>query len=969
MNKHGKKLLALVLTSQLVLGGMVTGGTLAKAEGEVIPDIHHGEASTSQENPTTAEMMVAPAPLSIKTTTLPEAEVGQPYSVTIDVYGGIAPYSFQVTGLPKGMHVSPDGIISGTPTSITSGAAVSVVVSDASVPIPLQAKQSYSLKTVYHRSDIADRIHIEKIGEYAVGMTNADGGVAEIVKYNKDNGKMYLVNGSATPPSLEIIKLGQGKGQSQLDKTILVKELSETDGFVFGDLTSVDIDHVKKRVYVAVQEKDPMKQGKILALDYEGNLTASCTAGVQPDMVKVTADGRYVLTADEAEPRLGSQDAPGSITIVDTDTGESTQLYFDHPQVIDDAVHIRDKRNLVNGVIAQAAGKEEAKYDLEPEYIALSEDHKTAYVALQENNAIATVDIASKKVLSVKSLGYKDFNTVVNALDLQKDGNILLENAPFQGVYMPDGIKAATMNGQTYLFTANEGDATEWPGMTNAVTVKDLKANLDPNSEAYSFLRGTTKYDKVEAAADFGKNGIYLFGGRSFSIWKADTMEQVFDSGSDFETITGQRLPDYFNASNSKIAKDDRSTKKGPEPEGIELGVVGSRTLAFVGLERVGGIMTYDVTNPETPAFVNYTNTRIFQDSNGKANLDTDTGPEGIEFIPAVNSPTGQPLLLAAFEVGGRVGVYQLNVTQVTLDHNTVSLTAGGSSTKLNAVVRPAGGSDTSVAWSSSDTSVATVDAQGTIQPRQVGTTVVTAVSSDGYGSAQSIVKVTANNIDNPGPSPKPNPPATPGPTTPTPKPVVTPAPTPEKQPEPTPQVPQPSVPLPSDVKGHWAASYIQTLLDKGIVVGRPDGSFKPNDKITRAEYMAVLFRSLNMEQIADAGSTFTDVSPEAWYGPYVGALTVSGIITGFPDGRLQPNQVMTREEACVILYRAWKNKLPSGAGAKQVDASQLSSWSRDAVIALVQAGIIQGGSNGDLKLKQTITRAEVAKMVAAVLS
>ena len=964
MNKHGKKLLAIVLTSQLVLGGMVTGGTLVKAEGEVIPDIPHGEAPASQETASILEMAAVSAPLSIKTTKLPDAEVGQPYSVTIAVYGGIAPYSFQVSGLPKGLHMSPDGIISGMPTSITNG-AVSVMVTDASTPSPLQATQSFQLNTVYHRSNITDRISIEKIGEYAVGTTNPDGGVAEIVKYNKDNGKMYLVNGSATPPSLEIVNLGQGKGQLSLDKTVLVKDLSEADGFVFGDLTSVDIDRVKKRVYVAVQEKDPMKQGKILALDYEGNLIASYKAGVQPDMVKVTPDGRYVLTADEAEPRLGSPDAPGSVTIVDTDHGESTQLYFDDPQVIDDAVHIRDKSRLVNGVIAQAAGKEEAKYDLEPEYIALSEDHKTAYVALQENNAIASVDIASKKVLSVKSLGFKDFNTAANALDLQKDGSILLENVPFKGVYMPDGIEAAAINGQTYLFTANEGDATEWPGMTNAVSVKDLKANLDPNSEAYTFLRGTTKFDKVEAAADFGKDAIYLFGGRSFSIWKAGTMEQVYDSGSDFETITGQRLPDYFNASNSKIAKDDRSTKKGPEPEGIELGVVGSRTLAFVGLERVGGIMTYDVTNPEAPAFVNYTNTRVFQDSNGKANLDTDTGPEGIEFIPAANSPTGQPLLLAAFEVGGRVGVYQLNVTQVTLDRNALSLTAQGSSMKLNAVVRPAGGSDAAVSWSSSDTSVATVDAEGTVQPRKAGTAVITATSADGYGSAQAVVTVlTAPITDNPGP--RPGIPTTPDTTT-TPAPVVT----PEKNPEPANPTPKPYVPTPADVKGHWAASYIQKLLNKGIVVGRPDGSFKPNDKITRAEYIAMLFRSLNMEQIAIAGSTFKDVSPEAWYSPYVGAMQVSGIITGFPDGSLQPNQVMTREEACVILYRAWKNKLPSSAGteAKHVDESQLSPWSKDAVMALVQAGILQGSSDGNLKLKQAITRAEVAKMVAAVLA
>lgn len=102
----------------------------------------------------------------------------------------------------------------------------------------------------------------------------------------------------------------------------------------------------------------------------------------------------------------------------------------------------------------------------------LSDDQTIAYVALQENNAIAAIDIASKQVLWVKGLGFKDLSLPNNALDLVKDNKVNLENVPFFGTYMPDGIDQYTVGGKTYLFTANEGDATEWDSKVNVSSVK-----------------------------------------------------------------------------------------------------------------------------------------------------------------------------------------------------------------------------------------------------------------------------------------------------------------------------------------------------------------------------------------------------------------------------------------------------------------------------------------------------------------
>lgn len=688
--------------------------------------------------------------LGIASTSLPDATAGSRYSVSLSVYGGTAPYSFAAAGLPEGLSLDAvSGTISGTPLDAGS-ATVSLTVYDSASPsakaealLPLNIKKAAAAPT-------EDAISITKIGGYSVGTTSEDGGVAEIIRYNRDNGKFYLVNGSTHPASVDIVNLKDGI-HPEKEASINVEQLAETGGFIYGDLTSVDINTVTKHIAVAVQEEDALKNGKVLVLDYDGKLLETYEVGVQPDMIKYTADGRYILTADEAEPRTLAGDPEGSVTIIDTVTRAVNLVKFDNPALIDNRVHIRGAVDPVTKLITGEGEKEDAIRDLEPEFIELSEDQSTAYISLQENNAMAAIDIASRKLLWVKGLGVKDLSSPENALDLLNDGIINLENAPFYGVYMPDGISQYSVNGKTYLFTANEGDATEWDSKENATKISKVKGSLDPDSAAAKFLNGNTKYDGVEVMSDMGNDGIYLYGGRSFSIWDADTMTQVYDSGSDFEKITAERLPAYFNASNSNTTLDSRSSKKGPEPEYVKVGKVGKKALAFVGLERIGGLMTYDVTDPEQPQFVNYINSREFTPKN---NLETDTGPEGIEFIQAADSPTGLPLVLVANEVGGTVAVYQLNVTKLSLDRASLSLKAGGTGTTLKAAVEYGSGAEQGLSWSSSNAAVASVDQNGTVTPRSAGTVVVSVYSADGYGMAESHVSVAAADPVLPGQAP-----------------------------------------------------------------------------------------------------------------------------------------------------------------------------------------------------------------------
>src|SRR3546814_3322993 len=146
---------------------------------------------------------------------------------------------------------------------------------------------------------------------------------------------------------------------------------------------------------------------------------------------------------------------------------------------------------------------------------------------------------------------------------------------------------------------------------------------------------------------------LYSYGGRSFSIWTTDG-ELVFDSGDDFEQITAAALPEYFNSGHDEVEFDSRSDAKGPEPENLAIGQVGERTYAFVGLERVGGIMVYDITDPAAATFVTYANNRDFAFSGEAQFADAgDLGAEGLEFIPAADSPTGEPPVAVATEVSG----------------------------------------------------------------------------------------------------------------------------------------------------------------------------------------------------------------------------------------------------------------------------------------------------------------------------
>ncbi|CAM3726071.1 choice-of-anchor I family protein [Bordetella tumulicola] len=153
---------------------------------------------------------------------------------------------------------------------------------------------------------------------------------------------------------------------------------------------------------------------------------------------------------------------------------------------------------------------------------------------------------------------------------------------------------------------------------------------------------------------------LYAYGARSFSIRDADG-NLVWDSGDQFEKITAQAYPDWFNSGHDETLFDDRSDNKGPEPEGVALGSISDKTYAFVGLERIGGVMVYDISDPAAPVFTTYINSRDFSvDSDKDPGAAGDLGPEGLVFVSAADSPNGEPLLIVGNEVSGTTSIYRI---------------------------------------------------------------------------------------------------------------------------------------------------------------------------------------------------------------------------------------------------------------------------------------------------------------------
>ncbi len=436
---------------------------------------------------------------------------------------------------------------------------------------------------------------------------------------------------------------------------------------------------------VAWAADDKRRPGRITFFDAE-KLTeiAHYPAGFLPDMIVFTPDGNTLLAANEGEPTDDyAFDPEGSISLITKKTDwniaavrEATFTKFnaDRKKLIADGVHIFGPSKIDPQGIATVA------QDLEPEYIAVRADSQVAWIALQENNAIAELDLESGQITAIHPLGLKSFralgsfreaklisNSTTTGLDVSdQDGGVRIRHWPIWGMYQPDGIATFRQEDHDYLVTANEGDPRDYFDFHEAIPVAELAAaqvKLDPSNPARQ-LTGNDQLGRLEVsrfAGDTDGDGdldqLVCFGTRSFSIWRRtpDGLKLIFDSGNDFEQTIAQVAPELFNV-NSKpdSLPDERSNKRGPEPENLVVFELQRRRLAAIGLERTGGAMLYDISDPAAPVFMQYLRPH-------EANGVRDLAPEGLLFVPAEQNPTGKPLLILCNEGSGTMTAYALS--------------------------------------------------------------------------------------------------------------------------------------------------------------------------------------------------------------------------------------------------------------------------------------------------------------------
>lgn len=504
---------------------------------------------------------------------------------------------------------------------------------------------------------------------------------AEIVAHDPASQRLFIAN-----------SIGRRLDIVDFSNPATMSVTASIDMTPYGNINSVAVKN--GIVACAIENAIPELDGFVVFFNTSGVYQNSVTVGALPDMVTFNNAGTRVLTANEGQPNVGyTIDPEGSISIIDISGGIASLSQSNVTTALFTAFNGQMSSLKASGVRIYGPGATVAQ-DMEPEYITVSEDDLTAYVTLQENNAFAYVNLVTNTITDIKPLGFKDHSVFGNGLDATDVGtNVNIANWPIKGMYLPDGMTRFNVGGTEYLITANEGDARADYGAANneETSIGAATYSLDPvafpNASVMKAnanlgkLKCTNKTGDTDNDGDFDE--IYTFGARSFSIWNAATGALVYDSGDDLEQITAND-PTYgamFNASNANITKKNRSDDKGPEPEGVTVGTIAGNLYAFVSMERVGGLMAFNINNPAAPQFSQYVNNR------GLTGLTGDRGPEGIIYITQPNSPTGKAYIILGNEISSTISVYEIACPSATASvasattpaciGNTVALNTG----------------------------------------------------------------------------------------------------------------------------------------------------------------------------------------------------------------------------------------------------------------------------------------------------
>lgn len=467
--------------------------------------------------------------------------------------------------------------------------------------------------------------------------------------------------------------------------------------------------------------------GRLVFFNLEtGAVIGSIEAGYHPDMV--TIKNGKVAVANEGQhawagsgsvniAKFDSVQQPGSVTIVDLGSLNASTLstalnsltvnHIDFSTASSKISELRDHTSF------ESANTKEKYFHVEPEYLAFSPDNTKLFVTLQENNAIATLDLATKTWDAVTNLGQQEIT--IDASD--NDDVYDVTNAAW-GLPMPDALATWQKDGVTYAITADEGDARVDDGdiqrFAAAVSTYGRAAGFTASSDNNDYgrlniLKDLSLNGPVDPSSDLEK--IVSMGSRGLSLWKKEA-DQSFTRVSHLplEIELFQRDPQRHNANNGglKTAFDARSDDKGPEPEAVAVTTLTDGTvIAVAGMERQNGVIIVDITNPAAPQVLRYIN-------------DSGSGlisPETVTIIDPSVSPTNSLLAVVGYEgiiddnVAGGVGVYEINPTTFRLqvlhasdmEADTTSVTAAPQFAALVDKLEDATGNNASITIGAGD--------------------------------------------------------------------------------------------------------------------------------------------------------------------------------------------------------------------------------------------------------------------------
>ncbi|MEK3724931.1 cadherin-like beta sandwich domain-containing protein [Paenibacillus sp. FSL H8-0034] len=176
-----------------------------------------------------------------------------------------------------------------------------------------------------------------------------------------------------------------------------------------------------------------------------------------------------------------------------------------------------------------------------------------------------------------------------------------------------------------------------------------------------------------------------------------------------------------------------------------------------------------------------------------------------------------------------------------------------------------------------------------------------------------------------------------------------------------------------ADIKNHWAKDEIELMTNKFIVQGVSKDEFQPDQAVTRAEFAALLARTIGLQSEISSKIKFTDVRSNDWFEGQAYAAAEAGIVTGYDDQTFRPNQPISREEMAVMIYRAMKFAGFDDAGAVQkvtfTDENLFENWAMEAISVMADMKIVEGIASNKYDPKATATRAQSAMILKRMLA